>query len=760
MWMQIIKVKLLSLLLVTVAALVPSVRGEPAPNAFYRAYYLEQVEGDFTGAAKLYESVVADSRMDAAIRTKAKARLRACREEQASTDFASLVPETTIAYVELHQPGEQVKRLLNQLGLLGDDDGLTMGTSQGRRVSISPKLINELLGLRGAALAITGINIAKGEPSGVVIFHPGNMDVIRGLLETGLPIAGKTVKPIGGYPTFDIEGEGLVTLTSRLVVASTSRGQIEAVIRRLSGKERDSLATNPDMVEALRNRDDALIHFCVNARPIMPVINGLLATGAMGNPEMALAQAMLDPNSLQSIVGQIGVTENGVSLDLSLRLADGHRNLAYNLLRMPAVNHETFRSIPKGVAAFLVGAINESTSRYTATTSDPATRYVSVLDIGREIFANITSFSVYVIPPKNDSAATGPMPDMVASFFVNDSSKSEALWSQILGIASLASGSGTMQGNAITVHDVKARRYGLPDGKSLFFAMGEHRVVLATSKTALASGVGSIRSGNSIMDDPAFSDIFANLSDANTAGVFVHPGRMMRVVKPFLSEGEARGMAQFAPLLENTVASAVIEHSHEVLHLSIHVTGIPDVSGMISQLIESEMQQKEMLAGIDRAIKKNDHQSAIRQIDEILSKTPDNCSMLRKKFYILSVKADDRDAAMKCGQQVYACVSNSPNTLNTIAWRLLTQDRYAGKYNELALRMSERSNKLTHERNWMYVDTLAVAKFETGDITTAIQLEKKAIELADGKGAPDLQQSLARFESALEKSQQLATTAD
>ncbi len=759
MWMQVIKVKILVLLLVGAVSFVPTVHAGQKKNAFYRAYYMEQVDNDFAGAAKLYEVVVADKRVDSATRAKAKARLLACQEEQMSTDFASLVPETTIAFIELHQPGEQVKKLLNQLGVLGDEDGLEAGLAGGRKVSISPKLVNELLGLRGAAVAITGINMAKGEPSGVAIFHPGNIDVIRGLLETGLPIAGKTVKPIGGYPTFEVEGESFVTLTSRLVVASNSRGQIESVIRRLSGKERDSLATNPDMAEVLRDRGDALLHFCINARPVMPMINGLLATGAMGNPEMAMAQAMLDPNSLQSISGQLGVSDKGISLDVSLRLADGHRNLAYNLFRTPAVSQDTLRHVPKGVAAFLVGAFNESTSRYSGAASDPATQYVSVLDVGREIFANITSFSVYVMPPE-EGASAGPTPNVVASIAVNDSGKSDALWSQFLGIASLASGSGTMQGNAITVSGVKARRFSLPEGMSLYFATLDNRVVLATSKTAMASAVGTRRSGDSVVEDPAFSSILSNLSDGTTAGVFAHPGRMMKVAKPFMSEDEAKEMAQVAPLLENTVASLAIEHSNEVLHFSINVTGIPNVSGMLTQLIEAEMQQEQQLAGIKRAINEGNYESAIVQIDEAIQKKPDDCRLLRRKFNVLAVKAKDADAANQCGLEVYACVSNNANTLNTIAWGLLTEDRYDGKYNDLALKMSQRSNELSHEKNWMYVDTLAVAMFETGDTDAAVQLEKKAIELANGKGSPDLQESLARFEAQQVDRPKLVTNND
>ena len=83
---------------------------------FYEAYYLEQVQGDWSAAAKLYEKVASDRRAPEEMRSQAKARLVACREELAAGDFARLMPPDALAYVEVNHPGDQITRLLGSLG--------------------------------------------------------------------------------------------------------------------------------------------------------------------------------------------------------------------------------------------------------------------------------------------------------------------------------------------------------------------------------------------------------------------------------------------------------------------------------------------------------------------------------------------------------------------------------------------------------------------------------------------------------------------
>ena len=63
--------------------------------------------------------------------------------------------------------------------------------------------------------------------------------------------------------------------------------------------------------------------------------------------------------------------------------------------------------------------------------------------------------------------------------------------------------------------------------------------------------------------------------------------------------------------------------------------------------------------------------------------------------------------------------------------------------------MSKRSNELTDNGNWMFVDTLALAMFEQGRVAKAIALEKKAIKLAGNDDrANEAKDALARFQAA------------
>jgi acyl-homoserine lactone acylase PvdQ len=79
---------------------------------------------------------------------------------------------------------------------------------------------------------------------------------------------------------------------------------------------------------------------------------------------------------------------------------------------------------------------------------------------------------------------------------------------------------------------------------------------------------------------------------------------------------------------------------------------------------------------------------------------------------------------------------------------LLTEDRFDNRYNTVALRFSEQSNKI-RPNNWMFLDTLALAKFVNGDAEAAIALEEQAIALANDRNRPVLEASLERFRKGM-----------
>ncbi|MHC5112446.1 MAG: hypothetical protein ACYTHJ_21515, partial [Planctomycetota bacterium] len=143
---------------------------------------------------------------------------------------------------------------------------------------------------------------------------------------------------------------------------------------------------------------------------------------------------------------------------------------------------------------------------------------------------------------------------------------------------------------------------------------------------------------------------------------------------------------------------------------------------------------------------------AIEAVDMAIKAEPEKVSHLMTKFDILATCRKDKAAALRLGNYILEKASDDAGALNNFAWELLTKEGIKGDYNELALAAAERCHKLSEGENWMYVDTLALAKFENGHAKEAVELEKKAIELAgDNPMVDSLKEQLSKFEQGTEK---------
>ncbi len=797
--------------LVVVVAAHSSARGDETSSPFFRAYYLETHDRDYAAAAKLYAEAIDDRSLTAEQRTTATTRRAACLEELASADFATLMPPAALAYVELSRPGERVLGLLKTLGLTATGDP---AEAVGRRVVISPDLVRQLLGVRGAAAAVTGFDPFGGKPTGVAVLHAGDVALLRGIIETALPAAAKAIKPIEGCATYEAGGEVYITLTQRLAIVSAQPSEIAAVIRRLRGQEKESFATNADLREVLAERGDALLFFCANVKPIMPMVTAMMAAAGGNSPELTMAQALLDLGSLQAVAGRLDVGADGVRLDVSLRLAEGHRNLAYNFFRMPPVDRQTLECVPAGAAAFAAFALNEPNSRFGggATPVGEEKPIVTLMDIGREIFANIVGVGVFVLPPAPGERIAHELPDFAAVISVNDPVKSQALWGQMLGIASLAAGGRSLDGETREIAGVKAQRFALPEGMSVFLAISGNTLVVAPGEAALARALAARRSGESILSDPAYRASLDRLGTDSTFAAFAHVGRCFAIAQGL--DPDDRDVQEAAPFVErmtDTVGSLVVTHSSRVYRLSLMVTGLPKIDDIVSQLIEGRAlvasrahvaprlvadvrpagETSLALRGADAAGERRaiaiplpigdaTARPAARSaadVGESGAKPATDAAELAPKPAtdasepapkVRDAKPADLkrliahgalDEARQHAEQVFAASRDNAAKLNDLAWRWLTEPAYEGALNGVALRMAARCNELTGESNWMYVDTLAWAHFKTGDVARAIELERKALELCKDDGRIDeVKDALARFEA--ERAQQQRREAD
>jgi hypothetical protein len=463
-----------------------------------------------------------------------------------------------------------------------------------------------------------------------------------------------------------------------------------------------------------------------------------------------MLKELADIDSLNSLMGRVGVAEDGLFLDLGVRVDEGHHNLVYNLLRTPPINRETLRAVPQGVAAVWVGALNDAGSQYRSGSPETyGSPIVTLLDFGREVFANITSLTLFLLPPDGE-ADCGPIPDVVATLNVNDPGKSEALWSMLLGLAGMAAGAPGMEGSPVELGGANVRNFSLPDGMSVYFTTLDHDVVIASTKSAMARVLETRRSRTSVLDDDAFAAALSRMGPATTRAFLVHLGRCAHTAQRFMPPSDLAEAAPFLPLLRDTVASLVIEHSGEVLRTSLMVSGIPDIGDLVAGLIAKERGHAQARAQIDRAVEEQDWQKGLDALDEQLEGCPDDLDALGKKFRLLAIHLQDCDQALACGEAVFKAAHDKATFLNNFAWGLLTEDHYGAEYADLALRMSERSNELTDYENWAFLDTLALAKFQSGDAAAAVKIEKKAIQHCEGRSQDELEKAFARYKAALE----------
>lgn len=560
----------------TISFVSPGVAQAPADD-FHRAYYLQHEVGDLEAALGLYERVAQDPRAPAELRDRANASAHAVAEELASADFARLVPADTIFYLEFNRPGEQLRTLLGQLGMLG---------AGGQRLGISPALVEGLLGMRGAAIAITEFDPRHGPTGGVAIVHPGDLEVVRGLCETALPIGGEPAEPIGGYATYGIEGQAFVTLTSRLVIAGRHREDIVAVVDRMQNGGEGSLAQSERLAGAMAMRGDDLLFFCVNLQPVMPMIMDAMAHETRRDPGARAALAFLDLPSTRTVAGRAGVDARGLSFDMVVELDEGHHNLAFNLMRMPNLDAEALSLVPSGPAGFCVGAVNREGQVPGGETDAKGRPVVTMMDFGRELFANVADVAAFVMPDVQQ-APWGPMPDVGFAMRVNDPRRSLALWRFVLGTAQGASGGGD-PAEPQREGDVVVQRFQI-DRVPVFLAHAGERVMLSSSERLIATAIGGARSGQSVLQDPAYADALAHASEGGTLVLAANLGRCGQLGKHFMSDRERREAAPFFDLLADTSVSFVSMQTANRCGLRGRVVGIPDIGPMLQQLIDHEL---------------------------------------------------------------------------------------------------------------------------------------------------------------------------
>ncbi|MCC6675994.1 MAG: redoxin family protein [Phycisphaerales bacterium] len=94
-------------------------------------------------------------------------------------------------------------------------------------------------------------------------------------------------------------------------------------------------------------------------------------------------------------------------------------------------------------------------------------------------------------------------------------------------------------------------------------------------------------------------------------------------------------------------------------------------------------------------------------------------------------------------------LKDNPQVLNEIAWLIVDPTAKVEKKDlDLAMTAATRANELTKGKDAAILDTLARVHFEKGDKAKALELQKKAVELAPEQLKSELEASLKEYEKA------------
>jgi hypothetical protein len=573
-------------------------RAEDAAALVQKGFYLQVHEGDLAGAAAAFERVVSDSAAPAKLRSEAQARLAQCREDLASADLARLMPPDAIAYLELNRPGDQLVRLAKMLGLVqapgaapaaGADRHAAPGIPLGNGLifpanfTLSPALAAELKKFRGAALAITGLDERlKDMPEGVLVIHPGDSDLVRGLLETGVQLVEST-KPIGDFKTYRFKNdhhEFWITVTARLLIAGTKREAVAATVERLGNPKAPSLAARPAFKALEADRRNGLLFAYVDghelARRLRPLMKG---------QEAAIVGTVLDLDHLESLTLTAGVTDDSVKVSARMNLLPGHHNVAYNLIRTPPFTRRSLGSVPRGAAGVVLLGLNPPTPAPAATApKKDAPVTITGMDLGREIFGNIEEVAFFVLPPGADRAAGhSPVPEMAAVFAVNDAAKSEALWNQILALAALF-GVRDSQSHEVKIDGKPGKQYQFPGIPPIVVLRAADRTLIVGTEGAASAALRANGGQESILTDEAYRTLLSRLTPNSSKAVLVDASRALQIARDFSGDRDSNEMHMAGLVLKDLRLSIVTDEAPNCLTVSIEATGLPNVPSVIQTL--------------------------------------------------------------------------------------------------------------------------------------------------------------------------------
>jgi len=588
-------VSVIVLLLAGAGVYLPPVSAAaPEPPELYKAFFLEHAAKDYAGAKALYDRLLATD-----LPRESKQAVRAgadrCRDQLAAKDFASLMPADALVYVELNRPGRLLEQLSAMLGIPAKDMQEVLAGRPSveagapfhvpQEMAISPSLFEALEQFGGAAVALTRFDTQGGPPSGVLVIHHGDMPMIKGLLETGFQFA-PTAQKIAGMPTFAAQipdGPKVCgVLTEGLLILGSGPDLVEGAANRLIGKDESCLGKRGDLAAVMKERGDTTLFAFADLQAILKVAKANI--GEHDQRDFAMANTVCDLDSLRWATFSAGINEGALGAQLTLRLAEGHHSLAYNLLRLPPMSRRCLEHVPPDCAAFIGLGLNPvaAAAAMEAAAAEGEVRSVTGLDIGREIFGNIHELCAFVMPgemvQRQDDGGPPVVPNAGLVFTVNDTVRSKALWTQLLSLPGLFGGDKAVTPGTVRIGEQEVTTFAIPQFGKVYLAEMDHCIAIGATRNVIKEMVRAGDRERNVVSDDVMGKVIAGLPKDSSLMVVAHVGRLAKVAQGAGNPGVAAGASQAVDLCEGMVCWAALGQSPNEMTLRAAVKGLPNLN--------------------------------------------------------------------------------------------------------------------------------------------------------------------------------------
>ncbi|UCG33924.1 MAG: redoxin domain-containing protein [Phycisphaerales bacterium] len=150
-----------------------------------------------------------------------------------------------------------------------------------------------------------------------------------------------------------------------------------------------------------------------------------------------------------------------------------------------------------------------------------------------------------------------------------------------------------------------------------------------------------------------------------------------------------------------------------------------------------EVTTEELARRFEEAVEAEEWEQALTHLDTLMEREPEERQYIMVKLYLLVSRLGDMERATKWGLSVVEAHRDDVEFLNEFAWRLLITEDYAARCMELAYKAAVAAYEAGGKERADVTDTMARALYQIGRVDEAIELQEKAVGMAEEEGAEE-----------------------